>query len=317
MSDSPEPQYKLARQHQEAGQLDEAEDSFRELLRQFPQPIRSRVDIAMILASRGEHPAAIQAFRSLLVQSPGLVGARGNLALLLTVSGDWDEARALVDAVTETGPGSGALHQAAARIKMLDQDFEDAVTEYALAVQFRLQNASLRREYAAALQSAGRLSEPLEQFRMAARTAESNAESWKEFAPALQSKPPLSITREEWVEARDALLRVLPAAHEDAEVHKRLTYCFLGLKQYRAAETHASEAARLDPADPVNLKLLAIARHRQLHFIAGWKTTARYVRLLNAIEAVKSRPPDNSAGDNTHQPPRSQGKDHPHPFHPD
>ena len=167
--------YAQARREADEGRADEATRTYRELLTQFPQHLRARNNLALLLDAGGDHQGALaeldraldvdpehttlltnrgsmlgtmgryaaaeRDLRRVLRAEPASVEALFNLGVVMTKKGLWSEAVPLLRHVTELAPGRGtAFYYLGESLNHVD-DILGALAAYQRAAELQPSNA--------------------------------------------------------------------------------------------------------------------------------------------------------------------------------
>ena len=207
--------------HHEAGELDQAEALYREIVRVDPGHADALHLLGVAAHQKADHPAgvdyirqaiakgggsalyysnlgacyrslnrideAIAAFREAVRLQPKFLGARYNLAMALEAAGSPDEALEVYDEVLRLNPGYvEALNNRGALLSSLGRP-EEAVASYRRAVACRPRAASLHYNLANALSRVGQYDEAVRQYREAIRIDPGIPEAHNNLATALEA----------------------------------------------------------------------------------------------------------------------------------
>jgi tetratricopeptide (TPR) repeat protein len=167
--------YVRARHEADEGHADEAKRTYRELLTQFPQHVRARNNLALLLDAAGDHPGALgeldraleldpehttlltnrgamlgtmgryaaaeRDLRRVLRVEPTNVEAMFNLGVVMTKKGLWSEAVPLLRHVTELAPERGAAFYYLGESLNHVDDLLGALSAYQRAAELQPSNA--------------------------------------------------------------------------------------------------------------------------------------------------------------------------------
>lgn len=167
--------YVRARHEADAGHVEDARRTYRELLTQFPQHVRARNNLALLLDAAGDHQGALAELDRALEQDPehttlltnrgAMLGTMGryaaaerdlrrvlrvepanvealfNLGVVMTKKGLWSEAAPLLRHVTELAPERGAAFYYLGESLNHVDDLLGALSAYQRAAELQPANA--------------------------------------------------------------------------------------------------------------------------------------------------------------------------------
>jgi tetratricopeptide (TPR) repeat protein/SAM-dependent methyltransferase len=257
-------------QHHEAGQLDQAEALYREIVRVDPGHADALHLLGVTAHQKSDHPTgvhfirqaiaksggsalyysnlgacyqalkrfdeAIAAFREAVRLHPGFVGAHYNLAMALEAAGSPHEALRAYDEVLRINSGYvDALNNRGGLLSSLGRTAE-AVDSYRRAVACRPRAAGLHYNLANALSRCGQFEAAAQEYREAIRLDPAVAEAHNNLATALDA-----LDRHE--EALEALERALALRPDYAEARINQTTIRQAIRDNASIVTHDAESA--------------------------------------------------------------------------
>lgn len=122
--------YQLARKHYQAGNLQEAEDISREILRFRPNDSEAYNNLGVILEKEGRIAEAIACYRKAMCFNPRSAEAYNNLGDALQYTGQLDEAIVCYKKGLEIGPEIAWVYSNLGRALLAKGTFEEAVVWY-------------------------------------------------------------------------------------------------------------------------------------------------------------------------------------------
>src|SRR6266404_4629426 len=100
----------LALQYHQAGNLQQAEYLYRQILQTDPRQADALHLLGLIAHQRGQHDAAIDLIRRALASNPGVAGYHANLGLVYLAANRPAEAAACFEQVVKLDPNSPVAH---------------------------------------------------------------------------------------------------------------------------------------------------------------------------------------------------------------
>jgi tetratricopeptide (TPR) repeat protein len=168
LADTPDAHYALGFELDGDGQYGEAIKHYREYIRLRPDDInviRAYALLGRALSMQGQLDAAEEAFRQVLLMQPRHADARGGLADVLLRQERYDDAIGEYRELLRVEPGNAAAHSQLG-IALVGRDMEqEAVEEFTRASELNPQEPAARLNLANALASVGRLDEAVIEYR--------------------------------------------------------------------------------------------------------------------------------------------------------
>jgi tetratricopeptide (TPR) repeat protein len=149
----------VARQHYDAGRLDQAETVAKDILVRDPANALSLGLLGAIELKRRRPEAAAEWLRRAVASDRTLAGAHSNLGTALHALGKLDEAAACFRQALALAPQAPEAHYNLARVHQARGDSDAAIAGFRRALLLKPDHANSRTALAAALKSRGRLHE--------------------------------------------------------------------------------------------------------------------------------------------------------------
>jgi tetratricopeptide (TPR) repeat protein/post-segregation antitoxin (ccd killing protein) len=274
--------YEFATQLYRSGQLNQAEQVLRQLLRVNPEHVHGWCLLGIVCRARGEMNEAAASYQEALRLSPDFAQAHSNLGNLYFAEGRLDEARASYERALQLKPDfaqahnnlgavlrrQGKLDESASRFRHALQlwpdfadahtnlgetllamgKFNDAVPHLQHALKFKPDNAATLTNLGVALNRLGRIDEAVAQLRLALTLNPNSAEAHYNLASVLVEQRNLN----EAVAGYEQALRLNPGF---AAAYRGLGFAYSEQDKLDEAVASYRQLVRLKPDADSNLCL--------------------------------------------------------------
>ncbi|MGD0461137.1 MAG: tetratricopeptide repeat protein [Tepidisphaeraceae bacterium] len=264
------------RLHQ-AGQLDQAEALYREILTREPRHADSLHLLGMILIQRGQHGAAIELIRQAIALKPSVAAYYANLGWALTQSGQVTEAATCLRKVVALQPSNAAAFDHLGRLLRHLGQIDEAIAASSAAVRLRPDIGQYHLNLASGYSQKNRYDLAIPAYREAARLEPTNAHYWHDLAVALGESGRL----EEAIEIFNKTMELNPGLAW-AYSSKGVSLARLGRPQ-EAIECFR-RAIEIDPNSPAGYNNLGSLLQEQ----GRWQEALKQYRKAVALEPGKA-----------------------------
>lgn len=234
------PLLQQAVQHHQAGELEDAERIYRQILAQDPRQADALHLLGLVLYARGEAPAAAELVRQAVAAQPRSAVFHFNLGNILRDAGDLAGALAAHRQAVALQPDEADYHnnlgQSCEEAGMADE----ALVCYRRAVELAPQDATLWVNLALTLQQQGQREAAIAAYGQALRLAPQHAQALNNLGGLLQAG-------EDYAAAAACYAAALQAEPELAEAHRNYGALLEAVGDTDAALRHYDEALRLKP----------------------------------------------------------------------
>jgi protein O-GlcNAc transferase len=207
--------FDLARRHQQAGRLQEAERLYRQVLSQHPAHIDSMHNLALVARRIGQNDVAVDLLRRVIALRPNLPEVHCNLGNALKDTGRFDEAIAAYRQAIALKPSLPEAHNNLANALKDQGHLDEAISAYRQAVALRPGYAEAHNNLGNALRDQGRLDEAVVAYRQAIALRPNLPEAYNNLGNALKDQGQLD-------EAIDAYRQAIALRPDYAEAHNNL-----------------------------------------------------------------------------------------------
>lgn len=246
------PQFEAAMRHHQAGQLQQAESLYRQILQATPNDAEALHGLGLIAYQVGQFQAAVDLMGRAIAARPGVARFHNHLAGALQGLGRLDEARAQFERALALNPQSATVLNNFGNLLRRVGRIEQAIDYFGRAIEASPAMVEARVNLAAALVDAGRADEAVVVAREAVSLHPALAEAHNNLANALKAAGHLEAAAEEACTS----LRLKPN-YRDAN---------LTLGHIRSAQARHAEAADVyqtaiasGGGDAPTLNMLAVA----------------------------------------------------------
>jgi tetratricopeptide (TPR) repeat protein len=195
------------RLHQ-AGQLDQAEASYRQILARDPKQADALHLLGVIYIQRGQHAAAIDLIHQAIALRPNSPAYYSNLGWALTHSGRLNDALACYQKLAALQPTNAAALDQLGRLLLHFGQFDEAIVACTAAVRLRPDIAQYHLNLATGYSHKNRYDLAVFAYREATRLEPTNAKYWHDLGVGLAE----SGHREESIAVFDKTIELNPAS---------------------------------------------------------------------------------------------------------
>ena len=166
----------LGLKHHQAGQLQQAESIYRQILKVDPQNADAWHYLGVLAMQVGQFPAAVDSIRRAIAIHPSAPGFHSNLGSVLGAMGRYDEAVESFKAALKLDANHFDAHNNLGTALIKQGKFEEAVASLRRAVKLRPQSADAHINLGNALQDMEKLEEAVASYRQALRIDSNHAD---------------------------------------------------------------------------------------------------------------------------------------------
>ncbi len=261
----------FARLLQNFGQLDEAAEQWRQVLRLLPHHEQAYYGLANVLDAQGRSGDALVYFRAALRWRPGSVEARNGLGLALANQGRVPEALAEYERALRAKPDFVEARVNLGQILAQQGRTSEALAQYLEALRLKSNNVAAHINLGKLLANQGRFAEATNHYREAIRLQPGNAIAHFNLGNALNAQGDTTAATTQFEQA-------VLANPKFAEAQSNLGLVLAKLNRDEEALRHLSEAARLKPEFAeahLNLGVALAKAHRFPEAAQQFKETLR------------------------------------------
>lgn len=245
--------------HFQRGSHDAAREYITRALQDKPDFAEAISNLGNVLKAQGKLDEAVERFGQALRLNPGLAGAHTSLAAVLHKQGKLDEAAASLRQALRLNPAHAAAHNNLGAILLKQGKLDEAVVSFHQALRVKPTDADAHINLGHALLGQGKLEEAVRSYQQALRVKPHDLLAHYNLGRALRQQNKLE-------EAANVLRQALRLQPQNAEARCNLA-CIL-VEQGNAAQldeavAHLREAVRLNPTYTDAHNNLGIALHRQ------------------------------------------------------
>ncbi len=242
--------------HHEAGQLQQAESFYRQVLQINPNQPDALHLLGVLAAQVGQPAIAIELIGKALAINPSMAAAHSNLGNALRDSGQLDRAIAAYRESLRLAPQNADAHNNLGTVLRDQGNLDAAVASFRAAVALNPNHASAHNNLAVTLRDLGALPEAIASFEQAARLIPNSPQIQLNLALAYQAAERLE-------DAVVAVNRCIQLTPNDASAHAVLGQNLINLARHADAVAPLQEAVRLKPDFAEAYRLLGEALGNQ------------------------------------------------------
>jgi tetratricopeptide (TPR) repeat protein len=247
----------------QAGQLQQAERIYRQVLQVDPRHADALHLLGVIALQVGQHQPAIDHIRQAIALDPYNATYQSNLGSALAGIGRFEEAAASFRGALVLNPQFADAHNNLGSAQMKLGRLDEAVASFRRAIQLRPTYADAYNNLGSALQEMDRLEEAAASYRQALRLKPDYADARYNLAVALGKLGQLDLALGSYEQA----IRLRP---EHADAHNNLGNVLRELGRFDEALAAYEAALRLRPDFPLAHKNRGMAWLRMGDFERGW-----------------------------------------------
>ncbi len=216
---------KIATTHHQAGQLAQAEQIYRQILKQQPQQVEALNLLGVIACQYGKLDEGIALYRQALALKPGFTMARENLCLALVKLGKQmiDEAISTYTQIVTFEPQNIPAYENLGSLLVTQNRLDEALSFYHQGLGVQPDNPRLLNNMGAVLQQQGKSTLAISYHRRALAIQPNYADALIGLGTALQNQGNMD-------EAKEYLDRAVTLAPESPPAHynRALVYLYMG-----------------------------------------------------------------------------------------
>ncbi len=232
---------RIASRHHGAGQLAEAEATYRQILAHQPRHVEALHMLGILAAQTGRPDVAVELIGRAVATRPDYVEAQSNLGNALQASGHLEEAVVAYRQALRLEPGSAGIHNNLGGALQRLGRADDAIAAYREAIRLKADYPEAHSNLAHILQARGQFPEALDAFQQAVRLKPADAAAHLNLGNALHATGRSGDALVAYQEA----LRLEPAK---PEVYNSLGICLRTLGHIDKAVAAYRQVIRLSPA---------------------------------------------------------------------
>jgi Flp pilus assembly protein TadD len=255
--------FALALSHHQAGNLQQAEQLYLQILQVEPQHVNALHLLGLIVHSAGRHNLAVDYMTRALQLAPHFVEAHSNLGIVLAAQGMFDEAVASYRQALLLRPDYAEAHNNLAIALVATGKLEEAVASYRQALDLRPDIAEVHNNLGIALAALGKPEEAAASYRQSLHLKPDYAEAHNNLGVAIASRGKL----EEAIASYHQAICLKP---EYAEAHHNLGVALKELGNLHEAVARYQAAIRLKPDYADAHHALGMAWLQMGDFESGW-----------------------------------------------
>jgi predicted O-linked N-acetylglucosamine transferase (SPINDLY family) len=239
----PDEAFKIALEHQQSGNLAEADRIYREVLDEVPDHADSLHFLGLIAHQRGESEEAIELLRRSIALVPEAAVYHSNLGIVLQGQGKLDEAEAAYRSALELEPDLAEAHYNLGRVLQRQRKLDEAEAAYRRALDLRPDYANAQDDLAEVLRKQGKLGEAEAAYRRAVELAPDDPGVHNNLGRLFQAQGKLA-------EAEAAYRRTLELTPNDPKAHDNVGSVLWERGKLDEANAAYRRALELAPGDP-------------------------------------------------------------------
>jgi predicted O-linked N-acetylglucosamine transferase (SPINDLY family) len=211
----------IARQHYQAGNLPQAEQAFRQILKTAPNPLAvcAGNDLGLVLLAQGRLDEAVATFQHALRVDPNYFPAQHNLGWALHQKGQYLEAVACCRQALRLKPDSAEAHNHLGLALVKQGKIDEAIASYHRALELRPDTPEIHNNLGLALDAQGKEEEALACYQEAVRLNPKFAAAYSNSGIAHQKRCQLD-------EALACFRQALQIKPDNAHAHSNLLGVF-------------------------------------------------------------------------------------------